>query len=92
METIKNNDSGTNMDFYMFKYICPTWLGNYQNIQHIVVPPNTTEKEVEKMAKKFSNNITNSEKCDVNLLQKYRMMVVPEKSYPSLTNLSFYDK
>ena len=71
---------------------CPGWFGISQNIQHIVVPPNTSETEVKDLAKKFSNNITGSENCDVNLLQKYLMMVYPEKSYPSLTNLSFYEK
>ena len=75
MEIAKNvnekKNVGTKMDFYMFKYYCPGWFGISQNIQHIVVPPNTSETEVKDLAKKFSNNITGSENCDVNLLQKY---------------------
>lgn len=83
---------GTTMDFYMFKYYCPGWFGKIENVQHIVVPPKTSEKKVIDLAQKFSNTMTGSESCNINLLQKYLMTVYPEKSFPSITNLSFYEK
>jgi len=90
MENTEEPKINTKMDFYMFKYSCPTWLGNYKNINHIVVSPKTTENDVKEIAKNISNRITGSHNCDINLLQKYKMIILAEKCYPSLPNMTFY--
>jgi hypothetical protein len=84
------NKIDTKMDFYMYKYSCSTWLGTYNNINHIVVNPKTSENDVKEIAKNISNNHTGSQNCDINLLQKYKMIILPEKCYPTLPNLTFY--
>ena len=40
MENLSNNSSNNktpenNMDFYMYKYSCPSWIGTYKNISHL---------------------------------------------------------
>ncbi len=89
MENITENKKN-NMDLYMFKYTCFTWLGTYNNIHHLVVSTQTTENDVKEIAKNISNKLTSSQNCDISLLQKYKMIMVPEKCYPSLPNMTFY--
>ena len=43
------------------------------------------------VAKQISNHVTGSKTCDVQLLQKYHMVINAEKSYPALTGLRFHD-
>lgn len=78
-----------NMDFYMYKYSCPSWIGSYKNINHLVVSPETTENDVKIIAKNISNKLTGSQNCNINLLQKYKMTILAEKCYPSLPNMTF---
>ena len=78
-----------NMDFYMYKYSCPSWIGSYKNINNLVVSTETTENDVIAIAKNISNKLTGSQNCDINLLQKYKMIILAEKCYPSLPNMTF---
>jgi hypothetical protein len=74
----------------MYKSLCPGWLyGNNVDIKHIVVPENTEEKVVLKMAKKRANESYGINNCNVKLIQKYNMLIKPIKSYSTLTTLSF---
>jgi len=79
------------MDFYMYKAKCPRWYGNHDDIRHVVVDKNTSEETVVKVAQKISNAITGSKTCNIQLLQKYHMVINAEKSYPALTGLRFHD-
>tara|TARA_Y100001936_G_C15658908_1_gene450243 strand:+ start:300 stop:581 length:282 start_codon:yes stop_codon:yes gene_type:complete len=78
------------MDFYMYKSICSGWLGDYSDIKHIVVLRDTDEEEVLKKAKLITENSGGGTKCDIQLLQKYHMMIEPKKSYPALTGFTFH--
>ena len=78
------------MDFYMYKAVCPRWYGYHSNIRHLVVTKNTRESEVKKMAQTTSNEITGSKSCNIQLLQKYHMLIEAKKSYPALTGLTFH--
>ena len=49
------------------------------------------EETVVKVAQKISNGITGSKTCDIQLLQKYHMVINAEKCYPALTGLRFHD-
>jgi len=75
----------------MYKAQCPRWFGWIDNIRHIVVDKNTSENDVKKLAAAVSNNITGSKTCDIQLLQKYHMLIEAKKSYPSLTGLTFHE-
>jgi hypothetical protein len=78
------------MDFYMYRLNCTGWLGNYSDIKHIVVSRNTDESRVVSQAKKISEDANGGGACDIQLLQKYHMMIEPKKSYPALTGLTFH--
>jgi|TARA_B110000858_G_C17676605_1_gene414533 hypothetical protein len=78
-----------NMDFYMYKYSCPSWIGTYKNINHLVVSPQTSENDVKTLARNISNKSTGSQNCKIDLLQKYKMIILAEKCYPSIPNMTF---
>ena len=78
------------MDFYMYKSVCPGWLyGNNVDIRHVIVPQNTDEVKVREMAVKKANYALGSEKCKIQLLQKYLLYIEAKKSYMGLTSLKF---
>ena len=74
----------------MYRLNCAGWLGNYSDIKHIVVSKNTDESRVVSQAKKISEDANGGGTCDIQLLQKYHMMIEPKKSYPALTGLTFH--
>ena len=80
------------MDFYMYKSICPRWYAYVTDIRHIVVPEKMAEGKVIDLARNQSNNITGSGGCNIQLLQKYHMVIEPLKSYAALTGLTFHGK
>jgi hypothetical protein len=82
---------GNKMDFYMYKYSCKGWFGKITNINHIVVSENTNKDDIINNATEHSKLATGSQNCDIRLLQKYKMIIYPEKSYSSLTELPFHD-
>ena len=75
----------------MYKSTCPRWYGWHNNIRHVVVEKDTSEEEVINVTKKISNHVTGSKSCNVQLLQKYHMIIEAQKSYPALTGLRFHD-
>ena len=60
------------------------------NIRHIVVAKDTTEQNVKHQANQMANAITGSKTCDIQLIQKYHMIIQPKKSYAALTHLTFH--
>ena len=38
----------------------------------------------------MANAITGSKTCDIQLIQKYHMIIQPKKSYAALTHLTFH--
>jgi len=80
------------MDFYMYKSSCPRWYGIENAIRHIVVAKDTTEDDVKEQAKQMSGLVTGSKTCNVQLIQKYHMIIQPKKSYAALTHLTFHGK
>ena len=70
------------MDFYMYKLTCPRWYGIENDIRHIVVSKETNEDEVKEQAKQTANT-------NIQLIQKYHMIIQPKKSYAALTHLTF---
>ncbi len=83
------NTKGNEMDFYMYESVCKSWLGSYTKIKHIITSKDISEEDVlNKLTKTLNNN--GNQTCDVNLLQKYHMVIYPKKSYSSLTRLNFH--
>ena len=78
------------MDFYMYKSSCPRWWAIQNDIRHIVVAKDTKEEEVKEQAKQTANTLTGSKTCDIQLIQKYHMIIQPKKSYAALTHLTFH--
>ena len=63
----------------MYKSSCPRWYGIENDIRHIVVAKDTTETNVKHQAKQMANAITGSKTCDIQLIQKYHMIIQPKK-------------
>jgi len=78
------------MDFYMYKSTCPRWWAIQNDIRHIVVTKDTKEEEVKEQAKQTANTLTGSKTCNIQLIQKYHMIIQPKKSYAALTHLTFH--
>jgi hypothetical protein len=78
------------MDFYMYKSSCPRWYALQNDIRHIVVAKDTKEEEVKEQAKQTANTLTGSKTCNIQLIQKYHMIIQPKKSYAALTHLTFH--
>ena len=78
------------MDFYMYKSSCPRWWAIQNDIRHIVVAKDTKEEEVKEQAKQTANTLTGSKTCNIQLIQKYHMIIQPKKSYAALTHLTFH--
>ena len=78
------------MDFYMYKSSCPRWWAIQNDIRHIVVAKDTKEEDVKEQAKQTANTFTVSKTCDIQLIQKYHMIIQPKKSYAALTHLTFH--
>jgi hypothetical protein len=78
------------MDFYMYKSSCPRWYALQNDIRHIVVAKDTKEDDVKEQAKQTANTLTGSKTCNIQLLQKYHMIIQPKKSYAALTHLTFH--
>jgi hypothetical protein len=77
------------MDFYMYKYNCQRWYGVVTDVRHMTVNDKTTEEKVKKIATIHAKSLSGSQTCDVQLLQKYHMIVKPVKTYVSVTSLPF---
>ena len=78
------------MDFYMYKSSCPRWYAIQNDIRHIVVAKDTKEEDVKEQAKQTANTLTGSKTCNIQLIQKYHMIIQPKKSYAALTHLTFH--
>ncbi len=78
------------MDFYMYKSSCPRWYSTLNDIRHIVVAKDTKEEDVKEQAKQTANILTGSKTCNIQLIQKYHMIIQPKKSYAALTHLTFH--
>ncbi len=78
------------MDFYMYKSSCPRWYAIQNDIRHIVVAKDTKEENVKEEAKQTANTLTGSKTCNIQLIQKYHMIIQPKKSYAALTHLTFH--
>ncbi len=78
------------MDFYMYKSSCPRWYATQNDIRHIVVAKDTKEEDVKEQAKQTANTLTGSKTCNIQLIQKYHMIIQPKKSYAALTHLTFH--
>lgn len=78
------------MDFYMYKSSCPRWYQYYEDIRHIIVAKDTAEETVKEQARQASNILTGSSNCNIQLIQKYHMIIQPKKSYIALTHLTFH--
>ena len=74
----------------MYKSLCPRWYGWHENIRHIVVTKDTPEIDVRARAMERANAVTGSKTCNIQLLQKYHMLIQPKKSYAALTGLTFH--
>jgi hypothetical protein len=74
----------------MYKSTCPRWYGIENDIRHIVVSKDTKEEDVKEQAKSTANTLTGSLSCNIQLIQKYHMIIQPKKSYAALTHLTFH--
>jgi len=74
----------------MYKSSCPRWYAIQNDIRHIVVAKDTKEENVKEQAKQTANTLTGSKSCNIQLIQKYHMIIQPKKSYAALTHLTFH--
>ena len=74
----------------MYRALCPRWHSTKDDIRHVVVSEGTSEAVVMVKARDQSARVTGSKSCDIQLLQKYHMIIEPKTSYPALTALTFH--
>ena len=74
----------------MYKSSCPRWYALQNDIRHLVVAKDTKEDDVKEQAKQTANTLTGSKTCNIQLIQKYHMIIQPKKSYAALTHLTFH--
>lgn len=69
------------MDVYTYQYSCPTWWGTSRGIRNIYVEDDTSpDVAAQEDAKAFSG----AKKCDVHLIQKFKMSVTEVETYPAM--------
>ena len=69
------------MDFYTYRYSCPRWFGNYTGTRNIYVEDDTAP---ELAAQADAKALSGAEKCDVHLIQKFKMVVTDVETYPAM--------
>ena len=74
-----------NYSLYSYSYKCPRWYGNVNGVNNIFVEDDQTEENVKDLAKNQMNTKTGSQTCDIQLLNKFDLVVKSVKTYPSLT-------
>ena len=69
------------MDVYTYHYICSRWYGYVTGTRNLYLEgPTPPEQAAQKDAKMF----TGSETCDVQLIQKYKMVVTDVETFPAM--------
>lgn len=69
------------MDIYTYQYTCPTWWGNSSGIRNIYVEDDTSPVVA---AQEDAKALSGCNKCDVHLIQKFKMSVTEVETYPAM--------
>ena len=69
------------MDVYTYHYTCRRWYGNITGMRNLylegLTPPEQAAQKDAKMA-------TGSTTCDVQLIQKFKMVVTDVETFPAM--------
>lgn len=69
------------MDVYTYQYSCPTWWGHSSGTRNIYVEDETSPMVA---AQEDAKAISGAKKCDVHLIQKFKMLVTEVETYPAM--------
>jgi len=70
------------MDGYLYHYRCPRWYGTPSGVRNLFLYNKTSHtKSPESIAKKDAEELTGSKTCDIQLIQKFSIMIQPLYTY-----------
>jgi len=69
------------MDVFTYSYSCSNWYSQYQGVRNIYVEDGTLP---EIAAKKDALVISGASRCDVQLIQRFKMVVTDVETYPAM--------
>tara|TARA_B100001559_G_C16476024_1_gene611428 strand:- start:377 stop:631 length:255 start_codon:yes stop_codon:yes gene_type:complete len=69
------------MDAFTYSYHCRRWYGSVHGVRNIYVEGDMSP---EKAAKRDAEFVSGSKTCDIQLLQRFRMMVSDVETFPAM--------
>jgi hypothetical protein len=69
------------MDVFTYSFDCQRWYGSVQGVRNIYVEGDVPP---EKAAKKDAEFVSGSKTCDIQLLQRFRMLVSDVETFPAM--------
>tara|TARA_B110001452_G_C15101014_1_gene383883 strand:+ start:603 stop:851 length:249 start_codon:yes stop_codon:yes gene_type:complete len=69
------------MDVFTYKYTCPRWYMTYSGTRNIYVQDDQSPEDAALADAKAASG---AEKCDVHLLQRFKMVVTDVETYPAM--------
>ena len=75
------------MHGYLYHYKCSRWYGEQRGLKNIFVSDQSKENlDVVSLARQDAQKTTGSDTCDVQLLQKFDIVIRPIATYSSLVD------
>lgn len=69
------------MDVYTYQYSCKRWYGDVTGTRNLYLEGSTP---AEQAAQKDAKLATNSSACDIQLIQKFKMVVTDVETFPAM--------
>ena len=69
------------MDIYTYRYKCKRWYGNVTGTRNLYLEGSIVPEEA---AKKDAKSVSGSGDCDIQLIQKFTMVVTDVETYPAM--------
>lgn len=75
------------MHGYLYHYKCSRWYGEQRGLKNIFVSDHPKENlDIVTLARQDAKKTTGSETCDIQLLQKFNILIKPVTTYSSLVD------
>ncbi len=78
---------GNTMTTYTYLFHCRRWWGSSKGVRNLVLSPNTTTTTLANVAEaavQDAKQVSGSTECSIDLLQKFKLTVALQESYPAL--------
>ena len=75
------------MEVYTYHYNCKRWYGNVAGTRNLYLEGTVHPEEA---AREDAKTITGSSECDIQLVQKFTMMVTDVETFPAMACLPLF--